>query len=327
MRSSEKGSVNHVRRRQFLLAALVAPIAVQAQKATRAYRIGMLSAGSPTTLQQSLMSLGYVEGRDVVFDIRDPEGRIERLDALALDLVRLKVDVIVGGNPSAVLSAKRATTTIPIVMMHTPDPVQLGLVASLAKPGGNITGVTTLSADLSLKQIELLNEAVPRLSRVALMWNPDNPWHPMTVKALQGRAGSIGLQLQALDVRGPEAFDAAFHAMTTERAQALLVLADPMTYFHRRRLADLALKHRLPMIGGLPDYAEAGSLLAYWADTTDVYRRVASYVDRILKGAKPSDLPIEQPTKFELLANLKTAKALGITIPQSILLRADRIIE
>jgi putative tryptophan/tyrosine transport system substrate-binding protein len=319
--------MNRVRRRQFLLAALVAPIAAQAQKATMPYRIGMLAAGSPTTLQQSLMNLGYVKGRDIVFEVRDPEGRIERLDALALDLVRLKVDVIVAANPSAVLSAKRATTTIPIVMMHTPDPVQLGLVASLTKPGGNITGVTTLSADLSLKQIELLKEGVPRLSRVALMWNPDNPWHPMTVKALRGRAGSIGLQLQALEVSGPQAFDGAFHAMITERAQAILVLADPMTYFHRRRLADLALKHRLPMMGGLPDYAEAGSLLSYWADTTDVYRRVASYVDRILKGAKPGDLPIEQPTKFELVANLKTAKALGITIPQSILLRANRVIE
>ena len=322
-----KRKMNHVPRRRFLLAALVAPIAARAQKASGPYRIGMLVAGSPTALQQSLVDLGYVKGRDVAFEVRDPEGRIGRLDALALDLVRLKVDVIVAANPSAVLSAKRATTTIPIVMMHTPDPVQLGLVASLAKPGGNITGVTTLSADLSLKQIDLLKEAVSRLSRVALMWNPDNPWHPMTVKALQERAGPIGLQLQTLDVRGPEAFDGAFQAMTTERAEALLVLADPMTYFHRRRLADLALKHRLPMMGGLPEYAEAGSLLSYWADTTDVYRRVASYVDRILKGAKPGDLPIEQPTKFELLANLKTAKALGITIPQSILLRADRVIE
>jgi putative ABC transport system substrate-binding protein len=319
--------MNHLRRREFLLAALVAPIAALAQKATTPYRIGVLGAGSPATLRQSLMDLGYVEGRDVVFEVRDPEGRIERLDALALDLVRLKVDLIVAPNPSAVLSAKRATTTIPIVMMHTPDPVQLGLVASLARPGGNITGVTTLSADLSLKQIELLKEAVPRLSRVALMWNPDNPWHPMTVKALQGLGRSIGVQLQTLEVRGAQAFDDAFRAMTTERAQALLVLADPMTYFHRRRLADLALKYRLPMMGGLPDYAEAGSLLSYWADTTDVYRRVASYVDRILKGAKPGDLPIEQPTKFELVANLKTARALGISIPQSILLRADRVIE
>jgi putative ABC transport system substrate-binding protein len=248
-------------------------------------------------------------------------------DPFALDLVRLKVDVIVAANPNAVLSAKRATTTIPIVMMHTPDPVQLGLVASLARPGGNITGVTTLSADLSLKQLEILKEAVPRMSRAALLWNPDNPWHPATVQALRDLSGSLGLQLQVLKVRGPDAFGGAFQAMTTERAQAVLVLADPMTFFHRRRLADLALQHRLPMMGGLPDYADAGSLMSYWADTTDVYRRAASYVDRILKGAKPGDLPIEQPTKFQFVANLKTARSLGITIPQSVLQRADRVIE
>ncbi len=248
-------------------------------------------------------------------------------DPFALDLVRLKVDVIVTANPAAVLSAKRATATIPIVMMHTPDPVQLGFVASLARPGGNITGVTTLSADLSIKQLELLKEAVPRMSRVALLWNPDNPWHLATVKALQGSSGSMRLQLQVLEVRGPDAFDGAFQAMTTERTQAVLVLADPMTFFHRRRLAELAIQNRLPMMGGPPDYAEAGSLLSYWADTTDVYRRAASYVDRILKGAKPGDLPIEQPTKFEFVANLKTARSLGITIPQSVLQRADRVIE
>ena len=174
-------------------------------------------------------------------------------DPFALDLVRLKVDVIVATNPSAVLSAKRATTNIPIVMMHTPDPVQLGFVSSLARPGGNITGVTTLSADLSVKQIELLKAAVPRISRVALLWNPDNPWHPATVKALQGSGGTMGLQLHVLEVRGPDAFGGAFQAMTRERTQAVLVLADPMTFFHRQRLADLAIQHRLPMMGGLPD--------------------------------------------------------------------------
>jgi len=306
---------------------LVAPMLAQAQRATKPYRIGVLGAGSPNVLQQSLNDLGYVEGRDVVLEFRSPEGRSERLDALASDLVRLKVDVIVAPNPSAVLSAKRATATIPIVMMHTPDPVQLGLVASLARPGGNITGVTTLSADLSIKQLQLLKEAIPRVSRVALLWNPDNPWHPVTVKALQAGGGSAGLQLQVLEVRASDAFDNAFHAMTTERAQAVLVLADPMTYFHRRRLADLAIKHKLPMMGGLPDYAEAGALMSYWADTAEVYRRAASYIDRILKGARPGDLPIEQPTKFEFVLNLKTAKTLGVTIPQSVLLRADRVIE
>ena len=317
----------HVRRRQFLFAVFVTPMLAQAQRATGPYRVGLLAASSAKTLQHILNDLGYIEGRDVVFEVRDSEGRIERLDALALELVRLKVDVLVAANPAAALSAKRATRTIPIVMMHTPDPVQLGLAASLAKPGANITGVTTLSADLSLKQIDLLKEAVPRLSRVALIWNPDNPWHSATVKALQGQVGPLSLQLQTLDVRGPEAFDGAFRAMTAERAQAVLVLADPMTYFHRRRLADLAIKHRLPMMGSLPDYAEAGSLLSYWADTTEVNRRVASFIDRILKGAKPGDLPIEQPTKFELLVNLNTARALSIAVPQSLFLRANRVIE
>jgi putative tryptophan/tyrosine transport system substrate-binding protein len=326
--SNEYGCMNHVRRRRFLIVAgalLVVPIVARAQRAAKPHRIGVLAAGSSARLQQSLNDLGYVDGRDFVLEIRSAEGRSERLDALALDLVRLKVEVIVAANPAAVSSAKRASATIPIVMMHTPDPVQLGLVASLARPGGNITGVTTLSADLSIKQLGLLREAVPQVSRVALLWNPDNPWHPMTVKVLQASGGPLGLQL--LEVRGPDAFDGAFGAMKSGRTQAVLLLADPMTYFHRRRLADLAIGHRLPMMAGLPDYAEAGSLMSYWADTTDVYRRVASYVDRILKGANPGELPIEQPTKFELVVNLKTARTLGITIPQSVLLRADRMIE
>jgi putative ABC transport system substrate-binding protein len=322
--------MNCVRRRQILLAAaglVVTPVCVHAQKATKPYRVGVLGSGSPKLLQQYLTDLGYVEGRDVVLEIRNPEGKAELFDPFALELVRLKVDVIVAANPNAVLSVKRATTTIPIVMMHTPDPVQLGLVASLARPGGNLTGVTTLSADLSIKQLELLKVAVPRMSRVALLWNPANPWHPATVNALQGRSRSLKLQLQVLEVQRPDVFVNAFQAMTTERAQAILVLTDPLTFVHRRRLADLAIYHRLPMMGGLPDYAEAGSLMSYWADRSDVFRRAAGFVDRILKGAKPADLPIEQPTKYELVANLRTARSLGITIPPSVLQRADRVIE
>ena len=303
------------------------PVYALAQKATKPYRVGVFASGSAQELQQRLYELGYVQGRDIVFEIRNPEGRSELFDPLALDLVRLNVDVIVAANPNAVLSAKRATTTIPIVMMHTPDPVQLGFVASLARPGGNITGVTTLSADLSVKQLELLKEAVPRTSRVALLWNPENPWHKTTIKALQERSGSLGFHLQVLEVRRADDVGIAFQAMTAEGAQAVLVLADPMTFFHRRRLAELAIRHRLPMIGGLPDYAEAGSVMSYWANTTDVSRRAASYVDRILKGAKPGDLPVEQPTKFELVINLKTAKAIGLTIPQQLLLQADKVIE
>jgi putative tryptophan/tyrosine transport system substrate-binding protein len=239
---------------------LVAPIVAQAQGATKPYRIGLLGVLSPELLKQTLRGLGYVEGRDFVFEVRDAEGRFERFDDLAADLVRLKVDVVVASNPVATLSAKRATATIPIVMMNSPDPVQLGIVARLAKPGRNITGVTTLSADLSIKQLELLKEAVPRASRVALLWNPDDPWHPVTVKNLEARSGPLGIQLQHVGVR---AFDSAFQAMTTERAQAVLALADPMTFAHRRRLADLAIKNKLPMMCGRREYAEAGALVSY----------------------------------------------------------------
>jgi len=322
--------MNHVQRRQFLLFAatlLVAPIVARAQRATKPYQIGVLGIGPDEMLQQSLRDLGYVEGRDIVFVFRDTDGRSERLDVLALDLVRMKVDVIVAPYPAAVLSVKRATAAIPIVMMNTPDPVLLGLVASLARPGGNITGLTTLTMDVSIKQLELLKEAVPRVSRVALLWNSDNPWHSVAVKGLQSRSRSLGLQLQPLEVHAPDAFESTFNAMKTERAQAVLVLADPMMFVHRQRLAELAISHRLPMMSNVRKSAEAGSLMSYWADRADLSRRAASYIDRILKGANPGELPIEQPTKFELILNLKTAKALGLTIPQSVLARADEVIQ
>ena len=316
-------------RRRFVLAVLLGPLMARARDAaTKPYRIGLLSGGGNlNTIEKSVTGLGYVEGRDVVFEARSVEGRLERFDAMAQELVRLKVDVIVASTPAAVQSAKRATKTIPIVMMHTPDPVQLGIVDSLARPGGNVTGVTTLSVELSIKQLEILKEAIPQLARVALLWNPDNPWHPRTVRALQDRSGPMGLRLQDVEVRGPEAFDGAFRARAVAPAQAILLLADPMTFFHRQRLADLAIRHALPMMGSLGDYADAGCLLSYWADTSEVLRRAASYIDRLLKGAKPGELPIEQPTKFELVANLRTARALGIRLPQAILVRADRVIE
>jgi len=200
-------------------------------------------------------------------------------------------------------------------------------VASLARPGGNVTGVTTLSAALSIKQLELLKEAVPKVSRVAILWNPANPWHPATVKTLRASGASLRLRLRDLDLRSPDEFDAAFRTMSTEHAEAVLVLADPLTFFHRKRLADLAIAHRLPMMGSLRDYATAGCLLSYWADEADVYRRAAIYVDRILRGADPGSLPVEQPTRFELVANLHTARILGITIAPSVLLRVDHVIE
>ena len=297
------------------------------------FRIGVLSpslstgAGFPELLRQSLRELGYVEGLNLTIEWRDAEGKAERFDDLAAELVRLKVDVIVATVPGAVFAAKRATTSIPIVMVNTPDPVQLGLVASLGRPGGNVTGTTSLTADLSIKHLELLKEAVPRASRIAVLWNPSNPWHPIAVKGIEAGARSLGVQLQILDVRGPEDFDNAFAAMTWQRSGAVLVLADPMTFFHRTRLAALAAKHRLPTMYGLREHTEVGGLMSYWADSTDLYRRAGVYVGKILKGAKPADLPVEQPMRFEFVINLRTAKALGLRIPPSLLLRADHVIE
>jgi len=317
-------------RRKLLLAvasAILPAIALaQTQRPARPYRIGVLGGADDTlqqSLRESLRELGYVDGRDVTFEIRDSGGRSELLDGYAQEFVRMKVDVIVVQYPAAAFSAKRATTTIPIVMVNSPDPVQLGLVASLAKPGGNITGTTTLTVDLSVKQLEFLKEAVPRASRIVVLSSPGNPWHPLAIKALQARSAALGLQLQVLELREANSFDAVFNAMVTDRAQAVMVLADPMTFVHRRRLAELAISHSLPLMGNVRGYAEAGGLMSFWADRNDLSRRAASYIDRILKGAKPGDLPIEQPTKFELIVNLKTAKTLGIAVPQSLLLRAD----
>src|SRR6266851_8809419 len=286
---------------------LAAPLAAEAQQAGKVWRIGVLSpvpstrAGSPALLRQTLRELGYVEGLNLAIEWRDAEGKTERFDDLAAELVSLKVDVIVATVPGATLAAKGSTASIPIVMVNTPDPVQLGLVVSLGRPGGNVTGTTTLSADLSSKQLGLLKEAVPRAVRIAVLWNPSNPWHSIALKGAEAAARSLAVQLQLVAVRGPEELNAAFAAMTRERAGAVLVLADPMTFYYRTRLADLAAKRRLPtMYGGSRGYVEAGGLMHYWANQADLYGRVGSYVDRILK----------------------TAKALGLTIPPSLLLRA-----
>jgi putative tryptophan/tyrosine transport system substrate-binding protein len=298
------------------------PLAMQ--QPAKNYRIGILAAApaSLETLRLGLRELGYIEGRNIVLEIRYTEGRAQRTDELAAELARLNVDVIVASNPAAVFGAKRATATIPIVMMHTPDPVQLGLVASLSRPGGNITGMTTLSVDLSIKQLELLKEAVPGGSRIAVLSNPDNPWHPLVVKGLRSEHRLTGVQLQILEIRRPPDLDNAFRAMISERAEGVLVLADPVTFTHRNRLTSLAIKHRLPLMSGPRAYTEAGGLMSYWADEVELGRRVATYVDRILKGASPDRIPIEQPTKYDLIVNLKTATALALTVPQSLLLRA-----
>ena len=317
-------------RRRFLLACgalIAAPVPVCAQGRHRPYRVGILATESGAEVQQSLRELGYVPGRNIVFEIRSTKGRAEHLDALAADLVREKVDVIVAPNPAAVLSAKRATSTIPIVMMHTPDPVELGIVASLAKPGGNITGTTTLSTALSIKQLELVAELIPGISRVALLINPRNPWHPVTVQGLRSSGRSLGQGIRVLELSAPGDFDAAYRAMKQQRTQAALVLADPLTYAYRQRLAELAIENHLPLVGSLREYAEAGCLMSYWADGSEILRNTARYVDQILKGASPASLPIEQPTRFEFVVNRKTADALGLRIPQSVLAQADRIIE
>jgi putative ABC transport system substrate-binding protein len=296
-------------------------------QAAKVYRVGVLTAGggSSEELRHSLRDLGYVEGRNVVLEVRDTEGKAERSNDLAGELARLNVDVIVATNPASVFSAKRATATVPIVMVHTPDPVELGLVASLARPGGNITGLTTLSVNLSIKQLELLKEAVPSASRIVVLWNPDNPWHPRVVKSLREDTRLPGVQLQVIAIRGPNDFDGAFAAMIKERARAVLVLADPMTFVHRRRLADVALRHRLPLMGGPRAYTESGGLMSYWADEAELYKRAASYIDRILKGAPPATLPIEQPTRYQLVVNATTAKALALTLPPALLLQATLV--
>jgi len=299
--------------------------AAEALQPAKMYRIGVLTAVPPETLRGSLRELGYVEGRNVILEIRDSAGKSERLNDLALELAQLKVDLIVATYPAAVISARRATSTIPIVMVYTPDPVELGLVTSLAHPGGNITGVTSLSVDLSVKQLELLKEVVPEASRIAVMWNPDNPWHPLVVKRLRDENRLPGIRLQFLEIRRPNEFEPAFQAMLRERAQAILVLVDPMMTVHRRQLADLALKHRLPLMGGPRSYSEAGGLMSYWADENELYRRAATYVDKILKGANPATLAIEQPTKYDLFVNFETAKTLAVTLSPSLSLRAKPV--
>ena len=318
-----------------VLGIFAAPFAADAQQPGKVFRIGILGTVPPTTpevsriweaLLQGLRDLGYVEGQNIVIERRYSEGRNERLPDLAADLVRLKVDVIVAAGTPPPYAAKRATTTIPIVMTNASDPVGSGLVASLARPGGNITGLSLLSPELAGKQLELLKETVPKVSRVAVLWNPANPVHTLILRQAEVAARSLRLQLQILEARGPNEFDSAFSAMTKERAGALLVLADPMFFGHRTRLADLAAKSRLPSVFLLREHADAGGLMAYGPSTRDNFRRAATYVDKILKGAKPGDLPIEQPTKFELVINLKTAKALGLTIPRSVLGRADEVI-
>ena len=294
-----------------------------------------LASGSSSTaaafieaFRQGLRELGWVEGQNIVIDYRFAEGRFDRLPDLAAELVRLKVDLIVAAPAPAAVAAKNATATIPIVMISVSDPVGTGLIASLARPGGNVTGLSfSVGLELFGKQLELLKETVPKVRRVAILSNPANPAHALLIKDVKVAARSLGVQLQLLEARGPDEFDGAFAAMADERVGALLVVADAMFSVHQARLADLAAKNRLPSMHGLRAYVEAGGLIYYGPNFPDQWRRAATFVDRIFKGAKPADLPVQQPTKFELVINLKTAKALGLTIPPSLLLRADEVIQ
>ena len=318
------------------LLLVAVPLAADAQPAAKVYRIGLLGGYSSTSKEashlwagffQGLRELGYVEGQNILIEGRFYGDQNERLPALAAELVRLKVDVIVAGAPPAPEAAQRATSTIPIVMTIHADPVGSGLVASLARPGRNVTGLSILSPELSAKRLQLLKEAVPGISRVAVLSDPTVPTHALDLREAEVAARSSKVQLQVLQARAPSDFASAFSAMTKDRAGALIALSGNMFFAHRTRIVELAAQSRLPATYVAKEFAEAGGLMAYGSNTRENFRRAASYVDKILKGAKPGDLPIEQPTKFEFVINLKTAKALGLPIPRSLLQRADRVID
>ena len=312
---------------------LSAPLAAAAQQAGKVHRIGFLwdtPAVWPHALEgfrQGLRDLGWVEGQNIVVEYRWTEGRFDRLPALVEELVRLKVDLIVAPTSIYTGAAKRATSTIPIVFASHADPIGSGHVASLARPGGNATGLTIVMSETMAKSLELLKGTVPGLTRVAVIWDPATPSHLPGLKALEATGRALGLRLHSLAVRSATGFDSAFSAIVQERAGAVLVLSTPLFMGGAQRLAELALTHKLPTMFGPREHVEVGGLMSYSPDRADLYRRAAIYVDKILRGANPADLPVQQATRFELVINLKTAKALGLTIPQSMLLRADQIIE
>ncbi len=307
----------------------------EAQQPTKIPRIGYLGGASPAAIsarveafRQGLRELGYIEGKNIVIEWRSAEGKPERMSGLATELVRLKVDLIVspGGAPTT-RAAKEATVTIPIVMAQDGDPVGSGFVASLARPGGNITGLSTLAPEISGKQLELLKEIVPRLSRAAVLGTSTRPGTAQQLRETELVAGALGVKLQYLDVLGPKDIETAFRAATKGRADTVLVLGGPLFTFQRTQFVELAAKSRLPAIYPSPEFVEAGGLMTYSVSRTDLHRRAATYVDKILKGTKPADLPVEQPTKFEFVINLKTAKQIGLTIPPNVLARADKVIK
>lgn len=315
-----------------ILSLILAPLVAGAQQPAKVPRIGVLLSGSPATSKflvdtfvQALRDLGYVEGQSVILEHRWAEGKVDRMPDLAAELVHLKVDVLVVGGTPATRAARQATGTIPIVVWGAADLVRSGLVASLARPGGNVTGFVDLSPELGGKRLELLRDMIPRLTRVAILWSP--PDSPSQLPEIEAAARAVGVQLQLVEVRAPDQFQRAYATISRERANALVIVQSGFMRFHRRQLLDLAIRSRLPMVCEASEWAPDGCLVAYGPDRADAIRRAAGLVDRILKGANPGDLPIEQPRKFHLVINLKTAKALGLTIPQSVLLRADHVIE
>ena len=315
-----------------LLLALSFP--AQAQQPKKVPQIGYLSSDSPSTIavrieafRQGLRELGNVEGKDIVIEWRFAKGKADRLPGLAAELVRLKVEVIVTSGPAATRAAKESTVTIPIVTAQDPDPVGNGLVASLARPGGNITGLSTLATEINGKRLELVKEIVPRLSRVAVLASSTTPGNAQQLKETELAARALGVQLQFLNVRGAKDIEPAFRAASKERADAVLVLQSPVFVNERTQLAELAVKSRLPAIYDRREFVDDGGLICYGTNFTDLSHRAATYVDKILKGAKPADLPVEQPTKFELVINLKAAKQIGLTISPNVLARADKVIK
>ena len=327
-----------ITRRGFVMAAAGAIVAVPrtigAQPAGKTYRIGIvepvsapLNAANLDAFRRGLRELGYVEGQNIVLEYRSADGHQDKFPELATELVRLNVDVILTTGTPAALAVKRATATIPVVIAGAGDPVGSGIVASLARPGGNVTGVSAFNVEIYAKRVELLKELVPKLARIAGLFNMGNPVLPRQWKEVERAAQALGIRPQLLDVRRPEDLGRAFEAATRQRAGALVVALDGLTQANRRAIVDLAAKHRLPAIYGAEEFVRAGGLMSYATNRPDLYYRVASYVDKILKGAKPGDLPVEQPTKFELLINLKAARVIELTIPKPLLARADDVIE
>ncbi len=278
-------------------------------------------------IRRSLQDLGYLEGRNITIHYRSAEGKLDRLPDLAAELVRLNVDVIITSGDNGTRAAQKATSTIPIVMPNVGDPVEQGFVKSLAQPGGNITGLTTISAELSGKRLELIKELFPKSSHTTVLWNPNEPSSRRAMQEMEAPAESLGMQLQSIEVRGPDDFDKAFSAIAAKRPNVLLSVRGAITNSHEQKIAEFSVKHRLPTVGSRNQFSERGGLMSYGANDFDLARRAAIYVDKILKGAKPADLPVEQPTKFELVINLKTAKQIAVTIPPYVLARADKLIK